>query len=459
MLPRLFGAALVAHACGEPARTAAPTVSITGTERLAWDQASPARQVGAYSYVLYVDNVRTPVAADCESTADAAAAQCIAPLPRMGAGTHRLELAAVIGDLEGPRSSALVVAVTGTATSAAGPAESAARRTSADGTRFIVETIASGLDMPSATVVLVDGRVLVAEASGTIRLWEPAGAAALPVWQLAGALRGADVGLIGMTADPRFDETHHVFLAYTRTRQDGDLVNRVVRARLVGRALRDAVLLLEDSAPSSPTRPPRIRFGPDGKLYVAFASGSSALGTDARATYAGKVLRLEDDGTTPADNPGYSPVVWGGDGAPGVFDWHPRTGAVWRVARTRAGRDALEIGFQRTTSAVEFDDSLDASNAAFYTGRALSAFRNDLFIAALDGRHLRRVRLDAEGRTVSGTERLLDGEFGRISDVVSAMDGALYVCTSTARGLREPPIDRLLRITAASTERRSVGGH
>ena len=89
------------------------------------------------------------------------------------------------------------------------------------------------------------------------------------------------------------------------------------------------------------------------------------------------------------------------------------------------------------------------SGAAFYSGAVLPGFRHDLFLATLDGVHLLRVRFDpADPRRVVGTERLLDGLLGRLSDVVAGPDGALYVATGNRDGIGEPVPgdDRIVRL-------------
>ena len=192
--------------------------------------------------------------------------------------------------------------------------------------------------------------------------------------------------------------------------------------------------------------------GADRKLYVAFPAGDWPT-ADSFASYAGKVLRLNDDGTTPRDNPRPSPVISSGHQATGGFDWPTGGGRLWMTERDRRGRDVLGFMSPAFQSAVatSFESIVDASGTAFYPPNALKAFANDLFIAGLAGQQLRRVRFNpADTTRVASTESLLAGEYGRLSEVIVGPDGAIYLATSN-RGLSSAVADddRLLRLSPA----------
>jgi glucose/arabinose dehydrogenase len=447
---------------GSPSGSATP-ITVTGTEHIAWDQSSPDGQVLTYSYVAYVDAVRQllPGATCTPSSSDNTQASCLSPLPHMAAGSHTLQLAAVAGaagvGAESPMSAPLNIVVTSataiplppvplSSPQGAAPA-SAIPATAADGTSFEIATIAASLDMPSAIAVLPDGRVLVAEAAGDIRVWRDGELLPQPALQLSGvSASAADVGLVGMTTDPEFARTQQLYLAYTARAPDAGFVNRLVRVRLVGDTLHEPVVLLEDPVAEPPQRTPRLRFGPDRKLYVTFPAGRDAAAAQDPGTYAGKVLRLNADGTTPADNPGYTPIVSSGHRAV-VFDWASTAGAAWIGEHSWSGTDWLQNGWPATNAVYRFESPVDPSDAAYYPGEAIVGFHGNLFIAALGGQHIRRVRFDPRDPTrVIASERLLDGLFGRIADVVSGPDQAIYFCTANAATGTGP--DRLLRLEA-----------
>jgi glucose/arabinose dehydrogenase len=318
----------------------------------------------------------------------------------------------------------------------------------ADGTGFVLETLATTLVMPSAIAMLPDGALLIAEAAGDLRVWRNGTLLPGAALHLTDAVAATDAGLIGMTLSPEFSSDHHVFLAYTARRLDA-YVNRIVRVLRVEDTLREPVVLLQDEVREPPARTPRVRFGHDRKLYVSFPAGSDLTESQSFATYSGKILRLNEDGTTPADNPGHSPILSAGHRVV-VFDWAFQSDLPYRVERRWNGVDVLLAGLATDSEPLYgFDAVIDPSNVAFYGGDAVPGFRGDLFIASLDGQHLQHTRFDkhSPGHVVS-TERLVDRRFGRISDVVSAPDGRLYFSTANANG--GSVHDRLIRLTGRS---------
>jgi glucose/arabinose dehydrogenase len=202
----------------------------------------------------------------------------------------------------------------------------------------------------------------------------------------------------------------------------------------------EAAVILEDAVVEPPQRTPRIRFGPDHKLYVAFPAAAAVSHQD--SSYNGKMLRINDDGTTPRDNPGYSPVISAGHRAPGAFDWQPASGQLWVSERGWDDRDRLKVTGSSNPS-YAFDSLVDSAAAAFSPSTsAIAGFRHDLFIAGLGGKHIRRVRFDPSAPTqVSSTERLVADQFGRISDVVTGPDGLIYFCTSNRRNSLDAAAD------------------
>jgi aldose sugar dehydrogenase len=452
--------ALLAAACGGQAPPTSPPgsgsspgspISIVGTERIGWDQAaSDAAEAASYEYTLYVDDalhVRND--AVCQSGSAPTIFACSASLPPMSVGLHRLEFTARVPDgLESGKSAALyvlVAAVKPAVVVSAGPRVT----TTHDGTRFAIETLATGLDAPSALAVLADGRVFIAQKSGDVLVWQGGQILSVPAGKLGDAARTPEVGLIGMTLHPDFATNGRVLVAYTARDRDGTFVNRIARFRALNNVFGEAVVILEDRVAVAPQRPPRIRFGPDRKVYAAFSAADQAT-AESFASYAGKILRINEDGTTPRDNPKASPIISTGHPTPGGFDWQPTSGRLWLVERDPQGRDVLRAFSSSFETAVTFpfDSAIAASGATFYNRSALTGFANDLFIGGLVGQHLRRVHFDLhDDSRIETTERLLDGQYGRIGDVATGPDGALYICTNNGGSdLAAAGDDRLLRL-------------
>ena len=142
---------------------------------------------------------------------------------------------------------------------------------------------------------------------------------------------------------------------------------------------------------------------------------------------------------------------WGHRNPQGI-DWHPLSGDLWATEHGNVGNDELnrieaganygwpEIEGVQTMAGMRspvllFSPTIAPSGGSFYTGQSFPAFRNDFFFGALRGTHLHRVRFSSSDPTmVTSDERLLEGEFGRIRDVVTGPDGALYLCTNNTDG-------------------------
>jgi glucose/arabinose dehydrogenase len=439
-------------------------MTVDGSESIGWSQtATDASAVSKYRYVGYMDGVRTPLPdAACQAGSSQTLFACSAQLPPMPPGTHGLQIASVVNvagaDVESGKSATidlnvvqaaadLRVIVAAATAPAVLPSVAPLAMTAQDGTRFNIETLATGLDAPSAVAATPDGRLFIAQRSGTILVWQNGRVLPEPALQLSDAAAMDDVGLIGMTLDPDFRRSGRVYIVYAARSANQTLTNRVVRYREVNGLFGEAAVILEDAVVERPQRTPRIRFGRDLKLYVAFPAGSNLSNQD--SSYNGKLLRINEDGTTPRDNPGYSPVISAGHRAPGAFDWQPASGQLWISERGWDDRDRLTIAGPGTL-AYTFDSPIDSAAAAFAPSTlAIAGFRNDLFIAALGGKHIRRVRFDPSAPThVSSTERLVADQFGRISDVVSAPDGAIYFSTSNRINslTAAPDDDRVARL-------------
>jgi glucose/arabinose dehydrogenase len=454
--------ALAATACGSQNPSTPPTppipgsspdspVTITGTERIGWNQSGSTGQIADYQSTAYVDDQPFALDTVCQSTGTVFL--CLAPLPPMLSGPHRIEITQSNAGLESARSAPLYVVlalVKGSAPAGAGRASSVI--TAADGTRISVETLATGLDAPSALSATPDGRLFIAQASGEVSVWQAGRILPVPGVELRDVQRVSGVGLIGMTLHPDFSTNGLVFVAYVGRDRNGRPVNRISRFREFNNTFGESIVILEDRAEVAPLTAPRIRFGPDKKLYVAFPASDWPT-ADNLGSYGGKILRLNEDGTTPRDNRRASPILSAGHIAIGGIDWQPGSGRLSLAGRNREGRDVLSFLSPESEVAVVLPlaSALDSSGGAFYTENALAPFKNDLFISGLASRQLRRVHFNARDLTrIDSIESLLDGQYGRLGDVITGPGGVLYVSTSNrGAGLSAVDDDRVLRLGPA----------
>lgn len=341
---------------------------------------------------------------------------------------------------------------------------------------FRVETVVPNLEVPWSIVFAPDGRMLFTERPGRVRVYEKGRLRPEPLFVVGDVERGSESGLMGLTLHPDFAANHLLYLAYAYS-QDGVRV-RVVRFRETGAGLTDRKLVIEGIPAARFHAGTRLRFGPDGKLYVTTGDAAEKELGQKLDTLAGKTLRLNDDGSVPEDNPfvgrpGVRPEIWtyGHRNAQGL-DFQPGTGLMFQTEHGPSGFDGpgggdevnvVERGknygwaaiHHRETRAgmesplLEYTPACAPASAAFYRGSALSQLRGNFFFGCLRGEGLQRVVLD--GRRVVSEERLFKGRYGRIRDVAEGPDGALYFSTSNrdGRGRPAPDDDRIMRLVPA----------
>ena len=339
------------------------------------------------------------------------------------------------------------------------------RFTAADGTKFGVQVLVTGLQISWALAFAPDGRLFLTERPGRVRVYMSGQLLAEPALTLSDVYTNGESGILGLALHPDFATNHYVYLTYTASGPSGP-VGRLMRFRESGNKLAEGVVLLDDVAASGIHNGSRVKFGPDRLLYVTYGDAANPSVAQDVAALNGKVLRFNDDGTSAAGNRFSSPVFTFGHRNPQGLAWHPVTGDLWETEHGQIGNDEVNVldggnnyGWPVIEGAATrpdmiaprtfFTPSVAPSGAAFYSGNAIPAFRNQLFVATLAGQALLRVTIDGTGlRHVASVERLLEHKYGRLRDVVNGPDGFLYFCTSNRDGRNTPVAedDRLLRI-------------
>ena len=265
---------------------------------------------------------------------------------------------------------------------------------------------------------------------------------------------------MGLALDPEFAKTGRLYVCYTLSKRVS-LVNRLALLTLgQGRGAVERVLV--DDIPGATVHDGcRVKFGPDGKLYLTTGDASEPRLAQRLDSLAGKILRYNADGTVPTDNPfPGSPVyslghrnpqglAWDGagqlfasehgpSGIPGGHDElsfiRPGRNYGWPDVYGRAGREG-------------FEDPVLESGFRTWAPAGMAILDGVAYIATLRGRQLLRVNLAADGSATMASP-LLDGDYGRLRDVVVGPDGALYIATSNRDGRGSPAAsdDRILRL-------------
>jgi glucose/arabinose dehydrogenase len=339
--------------------------------------------------------------------------------------------------------------------------------TTADGVRFFVDTYVSRVEVAWSLAFAADGRLFFTERPGRVRVVQNGSLVAQPALTLTDVVANGESGALGLALHPQFATNHFVYLSYTADNGRGSAVNRLVRYREANNTLVDAVVLLDNIGASAIHNGSRVRFGPDGTLFMTMGDAAAADNAQSLSSDNGKILRLNDDGTTPRDNPFSTPVFSFGHRNPQGIDWHPATGELWETEHGNIGNDEINVieagknyGWPviegdaarpgMVTPIVFFTPSVAPSGGSFYRGTAFPAFQNNFFFATLRGMHIHRLRLDASNpRRIAAEEKLIENRFGRIRDVVSGPDGFLYFSTSNRAGQSDAPApddDRILRL-------------
>jgi glucose/arabinose dehydrogenase len=215
----------------------------------------------------------------------------------------------------------------------------------------------------------------------------------------------------------------------------------IARYREVNGVLGERMVLLH-GVPARHERPSvALGVGPDDRLYIALDDGGDARLAEDPASLNGKLLRLNRDGTTPDDQPAGASSPLRGYRSPRGMDWSA-AGVMWiadGAPRAPERLSAVVVASERphrseVRTSYALAANTDPSDAVFYRGEALKAFRGNLLVAAEGGSHILRVRFDPRSPIrVVATEKLLEG-VGPIRALAVGPDGAIYFATSSAIG-------------------------
>lgn len=354
------------------------------------------------------------------------------------------------------------------------------QRVRTDKVEVIVETIARDLQNPWSLAFLPDGRMLVTEKPGRLRIVSSNGTVSAPVTGLPSIAARGQGGLLDVVLDPNFARNRLIYLSFAEDRGEGRAGTSVARARLndAGTALdRTEVIFRQEPAYTGGNHfGSRLVFDRDGNLFVTVGDRFD-LRDQAQnpANHLGKIIHIKPEGGATANNPflnrqGTQPEIWslGHRNVQGAA-LNPATGELWTAEHGARGGDEINIprkgknyGWPVITYGVDYsglkigegttkpgmeqpiyywDPSIAPSGMAFYTGDKFPAWRGSVLVGALSGRLVSRLEID--GDKVTSEERMLQNLGERIRDVRQGPDGLVYLLTDSAQGriLRMKPAD------------------
>jgi glucose/arabinose dehydrogenase len=339
-------------------------------------------------------------------------------------------------------------------------------------TAFDVIVVAKGLASPWAVEPLPGGDLLVTEKPGRMRIVSAAGKIGEPIAGVPAVDDRGQGGLLDVALSPAFATDRTIYWSYSEPREGGNATSVARGILSQDRRRLDQVRVIFRAMPTyrgAAHFGSRLAFGPDGKLYVTLGDRSDKpMRPQAQQldSHMGKILRINPDGSAPADNPfagraGALPEIWSlghRNIQSAAFDGK---GRLWEVEHGPRGGDELNliekgknygwsvVSYGEEYSGAAIDGSVTAregfvqpvyywdpviapSGAQFYTGDAFPAWRGNLFVGALKEQRL--VRLVIENDRVAGEEHLLADRGQRIRDVRQGPDGVLYLVTDEDNG-------------------------
>jgi glucose/arabinose dehydrogenase len=351
---------------------------------------------------------------------------------------------------------------------------------------FDVKVVAKGLEHPWALAFLPDGRMLVTEKPGRMRVVTANGTLSAPLKGVPKVDARGQGGLLDVIVDPDFQNNQRIYFSFAEPRKDGN-GTAVAHARLRGDQLTDVKVIwrMKPDLDSEKHFGSRLVFSPDGMLFITTGERSILAGrkqAQSLDSAFGKIIRIDPDGRVPRDNPfvgreGALPEIWSyGHRNVQAAALNPETGALWVVDHGPRGGDEINViekgknyGWPTITYGIEYsgekigqgltqadgmeqpiyywDPVIAPSGMAFYAATMFPAWRGSLFVGGLAGKCVARLTLD--GAHVVGEERLLEGR-ARFRDVRVGPEGALYLLTDEDNG-------ELLKLVPAEKREQSAG--
>ncbi len=327
-----------------------------------------------------------------------------------------------------------------------------------------ITAIATGLEIPWDLGLDDSGRIYISERPGRLKVLEKNGQVKL-IATLPQVVSVGESGLTGLSLHPNFSQNSYIYLYYTY-RSAGEILNRVSRFTLKNDVLQSEKIILDGLPGGSIHNGGRLRFGPDQKLWVLTGDGARPALAQDMNSLGGKVLRINEDGSIPSDNPNKnSPVYSLGHRNPQGLAWHPLTEELLATEHGESAHDEINLikpnhnyGWpevkQCFSKTLKFTNPILCSEEETYApsgiasfGTGIWRFRNSFVFAGLRGNLLERI--EVINSKVSERETIIKGTYGRLRAVLIDKDGNIYVGTSNRDGRGQPTLDgdKILKIT------------
>ena len=327
-----------------------------------------------------------------------------------------------------------------------------------------VETVADNLKIPWELVFAPDGRIFFTERDGNLWVIENESMELVATFPASHTSEG---GLLGLALDPEFEKNNFLYLYQTYF--DFELHhNKVVRYTVSNNQLTDEQILIDKIPGAVWHDGGRIKFGPDEKIYITTGDSTNVNLSQKIDSLAGKILRINADGTIPSDNPfESSPVFSYGHRNPQGIDWN-ENGILVSSEHGPSGEkgyahdeiNVIEPGknygwpvivgdsnnLKYTNPILHSGDVTWApSGLLYYDSDKIPEWKGMFLVAALRGQHVMVMDLDLENNRVNSVEKIFQDEYGRLRDLVQSPDGDVFVLTSNGDN------DKILRVSTLET--------
>jgi glucose/arabinose dehydrogenase len=338
---------------------------------------------------------------------------------------------------------------------------------------WTVEPVVMGLEVPWSIAWTSPDRMLVTERPGKLRIIENGNLLPEPLYVFSEVSSRAEEGLMGLAIDPNYAANRYIYLSYAYQPSAGNYQVKVVRFVDGGDTLSNETVLLDNIPAARFHAGSRLRFGPEGKLYITTGDATDKNIAQDLGSLGGKILRMNPDGSIPTDNPFPDSYVWSyGHRNPQGIDWHPLTNNLYSTEHGPsifdgpAGGDEVNyivssgnygwplVSHEETregtiSPSLVFTPAEAPGSGIFYDSDTIPQWENDYFFGALKGEGIIRIRFSPQKpEKVVEFEKIEGINYGRIREVALGPDGNLYFTTSNrdGRGNASADDDMILRI-------------